>query len=138
MSRMSTNVLGATFSSAALHSAFPLVTLHSSTEVLTMHNGESGSKRKTAVSETDVPAKRAAHVVVPAALLRTVAASLHAAMLDVMNVPCANVAARGRAVAAMDDCKRQLNDFLGIKRRVSQNCGRKDNVQGKVPTELMS
>ncbi|KAH7709216.1 hypothetical protein AAVH_23506 [Aphelenchoides avenae] len=35
-------------------------------------------------------------------------------MLDVMNLPCAKVAARGHAVAVMADCKRQLNNDASV------------------------
>ncbi|KAH7719090.1 hypothetical protein AAVH_13419 [Aphelenchoides avenae] len=85
-----------------------------------MRQGSSGNKRKAAVSETAVPAKRATNVIVPeelAALLRAVASSINTATLDLMNVPCTDVAARGRVVAALTESKRQLNSVLGIKKR---------------------
>lgn len=89
-----------------------------------MRQGSSGNKRKAAVSETAVPAKRATNVIVPeelAALLRAVASSINTATLDLMNVPCTDVAARGRVVAALTESKRQLNSVLGIKKRVSSH-----------------
>ncbi|KAH7662498.1 hypothetical protein AAVH_43541, partial [Aphelenchoides avenae] len=79
-----------------------------------------GSKRKAAVSETTVPAKRPASVILreeAAAVLRTMASSLNAATLDLMALPSADIAARGRVVAAIAECKRQLDTLLGIKRR---------------------
>ncbi|KAH7693755.1 hypothetical protein AAVH_39205 [Aphelenchoides avenae] len=82
-----------------------------------MHNGASGSKRKAAASETDVPAKRSTDVVVPEEMLRTMASSLNAATLALMALPSTDVAARGRVVAVMAECKRQINNVLGIKRR---------------------
>lgn len=89
-----------------------------------MRNGSSGNKRKAATSETAVPAKWPANVAVPehvAALLETMASSLNAATLDLMDLQCTDFAARDRVLAVMTDCKRQLNNVLGIKRRVSQN-----------------
>lgn len=83
---------------------------------------KSGSKRKADSSEIAVPAKRSANVLVPEEVLRTMAASLNAATLALMDLPCGDVAARGCAVAVIADCKRQMNDLLGIQRRVSENC----------------
>lgn len=82
----------------------------------------SGCKRKAATSGIAVPVQRRDNVFRSedvAAQLGSITSSLNAAMLDVMNVQCTDVAARGRAVAVMAACKRQLNDVLGIKRRVS-------------------
>ncbi|KAH7705446.1 hypothetical protein AAVH_27347 [Aphelenchoides avenae] len=78
---------------------------------------KSGSKRKADSSEIAVPAKRSANVLVPEEVLRTMAASLNAATLALMDLPCGDVAARGCAVAVIADCKRQMNDLLGIQRR---------------------
>ncbi|KAH7706939.1 hypothetical protein AAVH_25835, partial [Aphelenchoides avenae] len=86
-----------------------------------MHNGASGSKRKAAdAPEIAMPAKRPTNFVVPeelAVLLRTMASSLNDATLDLMALPTTDVASRGRVVAIMAECKRQLNDVLGVKRR---------------------
>lgn len=86
-----------------------------------MQQGTSGSKRKVVASETDVPAKRSTGVVVPeefAALLRTVASSINSVTLSLMDLPCADVVARGRLVAALAGSRSQLNNALGVKKRV--------------------
>lgn len=70
-----------------------------------------------------VPAKRSANLLVPEDVLQSMAASLNAATLALMDLPCGDIAARGRAVAVMADCKRRMHDLLGIKRRVSEICG---------------
>lgn len=88
-----------------------------------MLKGSSGSKRKTTASEVDVPAKRSTSVLVSeeaAALLRSVASSINAVTLNLMNLPSTDVVARGRLVAALAESNRQLNSVLGIKQRVSQ------------------
>ncbi|KAH7709215.1 hypothetical protein AAVH_23505 [Aphelenchoides avenae] len=82
-----------------------------------MRNGTSGSKRKATSSETDVPAKRSADVAVPEEVLRKLASALNAATLALMDLPSTDVAARGRVVAVMAACKRQINNVLGVKRR---------------------
>lgn len=101
-----------------------------------MHNGSTGSKRKASVLDTDVLANRTASGLVPEDVLRTMASSLNAAMLDLMALPSTDVAARGRVVAVIADCKRHLNNLLGIKRRVRQSCRYTDNEQSKVPPEI--
>ncbi|KAH7707531.1 hypothetical protein AAVH_25230 [Aphelenchoides avenae] len=82
-----------------------------------MHNGASGSKRKASALEIAVPAKRSTDVVVPEEMLRTMASSLNAATLELMNLPSTDLAARGRVVAVMAKWERRLNIVLGIKRR---------------------
>ncbi|KAH7718487.1 hypothetical protein AAVH_14082 [Aphelenchoides avenae] len=81
---------------------------------------KAGSKRKSDASAIAVPAKRSANVLVPEEVLRTMVSSLNAATLALMELPCRDVAARGRAVAVVADCKRQMNNILGIKRRAAK------------------
>lgn len=86
-------------------------------------SGTSSRKRKADASEVDVPAKQPTAALVSEeaeAMLRTVVSSINRTMLELMGLPCADVAARGRLVADLAESKRQLNDVLGIKQRVSQ------------------
>ncbi|KAH7719113.1 hypothetical protein AAVH_13442 [Aphelenchoides avenae] len=93
----------------------------------------SGSKRQADASESDVPAKRSSGFLASEeveAVLRTIASSINVSTLALMNLPCADVAARGRVVDALAESERQLNNILGIKSRVASVLAISDLIIG--------